>query len=145
MDNSQAKQQLAMLMMNQSQVEEFKPALIYMVFKTIEANNNITLNQLRWTLNTEYMLNPREIEGAVACLTSNSLFGCVSRYQPPRRKMRSRIGDTPVHLRARQDQSCDFMRWVTELLSRTPALLEFVPPRFSRSCTNDTRMKGAVS
>lgn len=105
-----------------------KTTILYIVFKTIEHNTGITINQLKWLLDTEYMIPNDVVSGAVAALTSKSLFNCVSRWQPPK-GYGPRSNET-IHLRVRKD-SPDFDRWYKEALLEFPELDVFVPPVFS--------------
>ena len=130
MNSIQAKEKFAECLMRPDVNAKYTSTILYIVYRTIEANENITLNQLRWTLGAEYLLKDEVIEGAVASLTSKSIFGCVRRYQPPRNKLRSVNGCQPVHLRAIPLTECDFKKWLTELLNTTPELGVFVPPTF---------------
>ncbi len=82
----------------------YKTTVLYMTYKTVAANPGITVNQLRWLLNTEFLIKEEVVDGAVASLTSKSLFGCVSRWQPP--------GKGTVHLRVRSDVPPEFQEWL---------------------------------
>lgn len=103
----------------------YSSTILYMVYKTICANDNITLNQLRWSLNTEYLIPPAAIDAAVASLTSKSLFDCVCRWQPKNSEQKN------VHLRARELDST-FGEWLDATLSTFPELCIFVPTAFSK-------------
>src|SRR5476651_2466850 len=116
MNDIQAKEKLASSLMRPEDREQYTSTILYMVFRTIEANDNITLNQLRWTLSAEYLLRDEVIEGAVASLTSKSIFNCVRRYQKPRSKLRSATDSQPVHLRACADKPQEFSSWLNNLM-----------------------------
>jgi len=105
-----------------------KITTLYIVYKTIEANTGITINQLKWLLDTEYMLQNDVVAAAVAALTSKSLFNCVSRWQPPKTAGQPRTD--AVHLRIRRD-STEFNTWYEESCTECPELSVFVPPIFS--------------
>jgi hypothetical protein len=104
-----------------------KITLLYIVYKTIETNTGITINQLKWLLDTEYMLQNDVVSGTVAALTSKTLFNCVSRWQPPKS---SQQRSDAVHLRVRKD-SREFDKWYENSLTEFPELLVFIPPVFS--------------
>lgn len=130
MNSIQAKEKFAAGLMRQASAENYTSIVLYIVYKTIEANDNITLNQLRWALGAEYLLKDDVIDGAVASLTSKSIFNCVKRYQPPRAKVRTISGAKPVHLRAIKQDVGEFKTWLAALLITQPELAVFRPQTF---------------
>ena len=129
MDTVNAKEKFAFNLLSPAE-RAGKVTLLYIVFSTIEANTSITLNQLKWLLDTEYMIPNDVVAGAVASLTSKSLFNCVSRWQPHRNQ--SNAGDVKgaVHLRVRRD-SPEFNEWYNESVKSYPELAVFYPPLFA--------------
>ncbi len=130
MDPIKAKEKFSSNLMCPDQAQ-FSTTVLYMVYKTIEANNNITLNQLRYTLCNEYMLKEDAVAGAVASLTSRSLFNCVGRWSP------RQAGNQPydaanqrIHLRVRNDD--EFSSWLANALGENPELEVFQPPAFNK-------------
>jgi hypothetical protein len=119
-----------------------KTTLLYIVFKTIENNTGITLNQLRWILDAEYMIPNDVVSSAVAALTSKSLFNCVSRWQPPKAAGQPR--NDAVHLRIRKDCE-EFSRWHADALKEFPELNVFVPPVFAVKQNNQQSAPTVVS
>jgi hypothetical protein len=101
----------------------YQMTVMYMTYKTIEANPGITVNQLRWLLSTEFLIKEDAIDGTVASLTSKSVYNCVSRWQPPGKK------DT-VHLRLRSDVPREFQEWMCATVADHPELSVFVPSIF---------------
>lgn len=120
MDTLEAKEKLSFNLLH-PESKAFNITILFIVYKTIDRNKAITLNQLKWLLNSEYMLANTLVEGAVASLTSKSLFNCVSRWQPPRNT------DT-VHLRPRPAN--EFSKWLEQNLKDYPELAIFNPPEF---------------
>lgn len=120
MDNLEAKEKLSFNLLNPDS-KAFNTTILFIVYKTIERNKSITLNQLKWLLNSEYMLANNRVEGATASLTSKNLFNCVSRWQPPRNT------DT-IHLRPRAN--AEFAKWLEQTLNEYPELAIFSPPEF---------------
>lgn len=122
MDTLEAKEKFSFNLLHPED-RAFDITVLYMVYRTIEQNQSITLNQLRWMLYHEYMLQNTVVDGAVASLTSKSLFDCVSRWTPPRKN------DT-IHLRTRKG-SAAFDEWLSRNTAERPELLIFTPPIFS--------------
>lgn len=127
MDNIKAKEQFVFNLMKPDD-RAGKTTLLYMVYKTIETNTGITINQLKWLLDTEYMISNEVVSGTVAALTSRTLFNCVSRWQPPKASGNQRTD--AVHLRVRKDAK-EFDNWYAEALREYPELTVFVPPVFA--------------
>ena len=134
MDTLEAKEKFSSNLLHPEE-RAFNLTVLYIVYKTVERNPSITLNQLRWTLFHEYMLQNCVVDGAIASLTSKSLFNCISRWTPPRKN------DT-IHLRTRQDAPA-FQEWLTRTLVDHPELEIFTPPSFSPSKTNQTATTSA--
>lgn len=137
MDIMEAKEKFAQTLMRQDETGPYTAAVLYMVYRTIEANGNITLNQLRWSLGVEFLLKDETIEGAVASLTSKSLFDCVVRWQSPTKKDDKVRPQTPrVHLRARPKPHPEFDKWLVDLMVKQPELAVFTPPPFNANRTS---------
>lgn len=101
--------------------KEYRVTIIYIVYKTIERNRGITLNQLKWLLGTEYMLQNSVVEGAVTSLTAKALFNSISRWQSPRQH-------ETVHLRVKDCK--EFSKWLENAEKTHPELLIFTAPEF---------------
>lgn len=99
----------------------FTITILYIVYKTIERNRGISINQLKWLLSTEYMLNNTVVEGAVTSLTAKTLFNSVSRWQSPRQH-------ETVHLRIKE--CTEFSKWLENSEKNHPELLIFTAPDF---------------
>ncbi len=99
----------------------FTVTILYIVYKTIERNRGISINQLKWLLNTEYMLNNTVVEGAVTSLTAKTLFNSVSRWQSPQKQ-------ETVHLRVKE--CVEFSKWLENSEKNHPELLIFTAPDF---------------
>lgn len=129
MDNLEAKEKFSSNLLHPED-RAFDITVLYIVYKTIEKNQSITLNQLRWILFHEYMLQNSTVDGAVASLTSKSLFNCVSRWTPPRKS------DT-IHLRTKPNAP-SFTEWLKKTTNERPELLIFTPPNFSPAKNNQS-------
>lgn len=129
MDNIQAKEKFVFNLLNPDS-RSGKVTILYIVYKTIESNSSITLNQLKWILDAEYMIPNDAVAGAVAALTSKTLFSCVSRWQPPRAAGAQHRSDT-IHLRLRKDPPKDFTKWYSDSIAEFPELSIFSPPIFA--------------
>ncbi len=129
MDIIQAKEKFVFNLLNPEQ-RAGKVTILYIVYRTIEANASITLNQLKWILDAEYMIPNDMVTGAVAALTSKSLFNCVSRWQPPRGRASQQQRSDTIHLRMRKESSPDFLKWYADSRKEFPELDVFIPPIF---------------
>lgn len=135
MDTVQAKEKFAFNLLSPNE-RAGKVTLLYIVFSTIESNTSITLNQLKWLLDTEYMIPNEVVSGAVASLTSKSLFNCVSRWQPHRNPATPAVTKGAVHLRVRRD-SPEFNDWYKGALTSYPELAVFYPPLFASKASSN--------
>lgn len=101
--------------------------VVYAVYKTLEVNGRLTLNQLRHLLLGDLLLNPSLVEGAVGVLSSKSVFNCLSMHPV---KM-SHEGPPNFYLDLKENP--DFLEWVQETEEATPELLAFEPPLYKRA------------
>lgn len=124
MDPIAAKEQFSLNLLNPDD-RKYGVTVLYIVYKTIEQNQNITLNQLMWLLNAKYMLTAQTVTGSVASLTSETLFNCVSRWQQPGK-------EAIIHLKVRPVDG-EFEEWLNKTLSENPELSVFKAPSFSKS------------
>lgn len=97
---------------------------IYFVYATIQANPDITLNQLRWMMHSEFLLEQNVVDSAVASLTSRSLLNSVSKWQVHNK-------DT-IHLKSKFKLNDVPPPWVTQSLSNHPELTSFEAPVFKK-------------
>lgn len=93
---------------------------IFFVWSTIKANPDITLNQLRWLMFKEFILDQPVVDSAVAALTSKSLLNCVSKWQVQ--------GKDVFHLKVKQSDTQP--PWLIEFLAQHPELNKFEAPVF---------------
>lgn len=93
---------------------------IFFVWSTIKANPDITLNQLRWLMSTEFILEQSVVDSAVAALTSKSLLNCVSKWQVH--------GKDVFHLKVKNPDSSP--PWLVEFMAQHPELHKFEAPVF---------------
>lgn len=133
MNTLEAKEQFSSNLLHPGE-RAFNVTVLYIVYKTIEKNRSITLNQLRWILFHEYMLQNSIVDGAVASLTSKTLFNCVSRWSPPRKS------DT-IHLRTKEEAAFD--NWLKKTTDERPELLIFDAPNFSPAKNNQSATASA--
>lgn len=101
--------------------------VLYMVFKTIEANPNITINQLKHLLKQEYFIPYNVIQGCLATLTSASLYGCVTKFK----KSNDSIEKTHLHAKPEHKLPKVFTEWKQSLENDLPELLVFTSPKLS--------------
>lgn len=120
------KEQLAFNLFSQD-ADRYQTTLTYVVYKTIEVNKTITLNQLKWLLHNELLLDVTHVESVVASLTSKTLFNTISRWRDTRQGNRS---DT-MHLRYRPPAP-EFSAWVSAAVVKYPELQSFVPSLYKR-------------
>lgn len=134
MDSMEAKAKLSFNLQHR-EAEAFNVTLTYIVYRTIEENYNITLNQLKGLFQTHYRMLTKDdlIESAVGSLIAKSLFNCVTRWERP--------GNAhAVHLRVKENEQ--FAAWVKKVLKEYPELTEFDPPVYTRS---DNKQTAAVA
>lgn len=120
MDNIGAKEKFSFNLLHPEH-RAFDITILYMVYKTVERNTSITINQLKWVLENEYLIRENIIDGALSSLTSKSLFACISRWSPP-------TNANATHLRTKK--SADFDKWLAQSLKDYPELSIFTPPEF---------------
>jgi hypothetical protein len=137
MDTLQAKEKFSFNLLHPTE-RAFDVTVMFIVYKTIERNNSITLNQLKWLLQTEYMLDGQVVDGAVASLTSKTLFNSVSRWalsgKTPvngNRAQQAKRNAGTVHLRAKTEDSPEFTKWLERAMQEYPEFAHFQPPVFT--------------
>jgi len=123
MDNISAKEQVGIMLLSPGD-RAHSVAVLYIVYRTIESNDNITLNKLKKLLAQDLMIKEGAVEGAVATLSSKSLFDSVNRWVKPASQ-----GTTYeiVHLRAHKEIGDEFKSWLAATQEEFPALTSFVP------------------
>lgn len=131
MDTMQAKAKLSFNLQHRES-EAFSVTLTYIVYKTIEKNYNITLNQLKGLFQQHYLMLAKDdvIESTVGSLIAKTLFDSVTRWQRP--------GNAhAIHLRVKENK--DFEKWMQKVLSDHPELDAFEAPIYTRSESNATK------
>lgn len=123
MGDLEAKECLSGILLRPDQ-PAYRVAALYMVYTTIKANDNITLNRLKRALYTELMMKEAVVEGAVASLASKSLFDAITKWQKPATASSPEV----IHLRTTKNPSPEFDAWFKLALDRHPELLTFKPP-----------------
>lgn len=99
--------------------EEFRRFLLFAVYKTIQNQNNITVNKLKWKLNRELAFKDHDIDIAVSALSNPNIFNALSNFHVPKRKIRDAEKEV-VHLRLRKDCQDLIEHWANELLQSYP-------------------------
>ncbi len=99
---------------------------LYITFKTIEANPNITVNQLKGLLQQEYFIPPTIVAGSIASLRNEAMFNCITRFQ----RTGSDINTSHLHARSEVEYPEVFIGWMKEVTTSFPELLSFHPPRY---------------
>jgi hypothetical protein len=120
MDSMDAKAKLGFNLQHKD-AEAFNVTLTFIVYKTIERNYNITLNQLKGLFNSHYMMVTSDelIESTVGSLLAKSLFDCVTRWQRPN-------STHAIHLRVKENPS--FESWMQKMMNDYPELKSFEAP-----------------
>lgn len=116
------KQQFGVLMGKRD--DSYHVAVMYLVYKTIEVNSQITINRLKALLTTEYLIEDGVIEGAITSLMSRSMFDCVSRWRNPGKP----VGETQLSIT--KPPPDEFCKWLSMTTTQYPELLVFIPPVF---------------
>ena len=97
--------------------------LLYIIYRTIEANPRITVARLKTLLQQEYFLTDKDIDSGLAGLVSPSLFNVVSRWRNPKRP----IEDTVLTVR---ENNPEFSDWIKTQLGEYQELAVIRPPIF---------------
>ena len=118
-----AKEKLSGILLRPNE-RAFGIAVLYIVYRTIEANDNITLNKLKRLLNSDLLLKDEVIEGAVASLSSRSLFNVVNKWIKP-------SANDVIHLRVHREITPEFNSWLLATLADYPELNAFQSPTLS--------------
>lgn len=121
-DSVTLKQQFGVLMGKRD--DSYHIAVMYIVYKTIEVNSQITINRLKALLTTEYLIEESVIDGAIASLMSRSMFDCVSRWRNPGKP----VGETQLSITKPPPE--EFCKWMTRTTDQYPELSVFIPPVF---------------
>lgn len=98
--------------------------ILYIVYKTIEGNPNITVNKLSHFLQQEYMIKPNVVESAVGSLSSKTLLGSVTRFQ----RQGSPVEQAHLHVKPESEIPVTFTEWLSTTLQEFPELAAFVAP-----------------
>jgi hypothetical protein len=117
------KQQLIFNLMG-TDPEALNTTIIYIVYKTIVANDKIKLYRLKTLLMREYMLSAQAIEGAVAGLISESGFNAIDRWLGKNKP----VEETQLH--TPKVTPASFQEWLDSTVSKYPELESFTPPIF---------------
>lgn len=128
MDIIELKQKLSYNLSNQDS-ELYHMTVMYLCYKTIEANKRLTVNQLKALLCVEYMIRDNALEGALSGLVSRSMFACVKRWRDPKLE----VGN--MNLSVTEPPPPEFVEWLTRSSSQHPELSVFEPPIFQRKTT----------
>jgi hypothetical protein len=105
----------------------YSVSVLYIVYRTIEKNPDITINQLRHLLQQEYFIPFSATEGSLASLSSAKVWGCVTRWKKPE----DSIDKTHFHLKP-GDMPTRFSDWINSVIIEFPGLLSFQPPELVR-------------
>lgn len=102
--NVNVMEQVVFNLFRHTSTEQYKRFVIRIVHETITENNGITLNQLKVKLKASLLFNGDDVEAAVAALSNQKLFGSVSKFEVPVRKLHGthRSSSKPAHLRPKQ-------------------------------------------
>jgi hypothetical protein len=84
MDVIEQKQKLSRNLSSADQ-DAYHTSVMYIVYKTIQANRRLTVNKLKALLCVEYLIKDEMIDGVLSGLVSRSMFACVKRWRNPER------------------------------------------------------------
>lgn len=103
----------------------FSCTLRWIIFKIVEANDNITYVNLKKILRGEFGIDKQYLDTAISSLTSPMLLDGLSKWRNPRMKdVGPEIG---IHLFARNESEV-FKDWKATTLQEFPELESFTPP-----------------
>jgi hypothetical protein len=113
----------------------YKDTTLWIVYKTIENNPNITINKICFLLNKEYNIPIGVSKAAILSLTSPSFFGVVTHFYRP---------NTPnemahLHLKSENKWTGVFKLWLNKIKVTNPELGIFIPPIYIHKKTNIIR------
>lgn len=116
----QTKEKLALLLMSDD--DESKRVLLFIVYRTIQKNAGITINQLSALLHRNYAISPEQTKLAVDQLSSEGLFNSISTWQ-------EKIGKREIkHLRCKDTLCMD--DWLNSYTQRVPETKFYEAPEF---------------
>lgn len=122
---AQWKAKLSLLLMDSDANSElFKTVILYITYKTIESNKQISINRMKALLSSEFLWTDRLIDGAIASLVSSSCFQAVHKWRPPK----SEVGSTRLSIT--YPPPAEFKLWLEKVISAHPELQAFTPPVF---------------
>lgn len=110
------REKLALLLMSDS--DDSRRLLLFIVYKTIEKNPGITINQLASLLKSKIAISRERVDSAVSALTSEDLFNAISVWT-------NRPG--VVHLRCKE-----FDEWLSTFCSKIPEACTYEAPVYVR-------------
>lgn len=122
-DSSSLKVSLSHLLSDTGSVK-YQRAVIYIVYRTIEHNKMITLNQLKHLLLSDLLLGSQLIDGAVAVLASKSVFASITMFQ-----IKS-TGAPNFHLDAKP--TAIFEQWLKDTQELLPELKGYTIPVYTK-------------
>lgn len=99
--------------------EEFRRFLLYTVYTMIREEDGITVNKLKWNLNSEFSMKADDIEIAINALSSPKIFNAVSKFHLRGRNKQTQDKEI-VHLRLRKNQQVIIQSWIKRLLEEFP-------------------------
>lgn len=98
--------------------------VLYMVYKTIEANKRLTVKAVKALLCVEYLIPEENIDSALAGLISRSMFDCVKRWKNPSK------GVSDMQVSITEPPPEEFKQWLARAEDTYPELSMFKPPIF---------------
>lgn len=123
MQKNQPNVELAHLLLADKDSEHYRNLLLFIVYKSIEANRNISVNQLYNLLRRSYRFTVSQVDSVIACLSNSDIIGGVTLYY--------RNDDiNKAHLNL--CQSDRFNQWLSRTLSSIPCLVEFSAPVYTK-------------
>lgn len=116
------KQRLTLLLMSES--EESQILILCLVYRTINTNPGITVNQICTLMYNKFFVSRNRIEGAIASLTNVQSFDCISTYE-------EKAG--VIHLRCKNSKFDQFM---SNFCVKVPEACLINVPKYERGGEN---------
>lgn len=106
--------------------DDLTTTVMYMAYRTIEANRRLRVNHLKAMLCVEYLIKEDVLDGVLSGLISRSMFACVKRWRDPDKT----VGD--MNLSVTEPPPPEFSEWLRRAEEEHPEFAVFTPPIYQR-------------
>lgn len=140
--NIHPSEQLYFSMFPNDSSPTFRRFLLFVVYNTIQNEDGITLNKIKWKLGNEYSFHGDDVEIAINALSNAKIFNAVSKYHlhPKKESGRSQSGRRDgrdrgkqdsetqpiIHLRVRKEGKAQIGAWIDALLRDHPEYVKIM-------------------